>query len=88
MKKIIGVLRPFQYTQNFYVYEDGNRIDSASPTIDEAYNVIFSFLDKYKDIHQIDLSGPKQYSKVFKKQIQELEILKYNKNILEINIIY
>ena len=86
MKKIVGVLRPFDLEQSFYVYENGNKIDMANPTVDEINEIIFSFVEKY-DVSQIDLTGPKQYSKGISKKIKEAEVLKYNKNSLIINLI-
>ena len=86
MKKIVGVLRPFDLEQSFYVYENGNKIDMAHPTVDEINEVVFSFVEKY-NISQVDLTGPKQYSKGIGNKIKEAEMLKYNKNSLEINII-
>ena len=86
MKKIVGVLRPFDLEQSFYVYENGNKIDMAHPTVDEINEVVFSFIEKY-NISQVDLTGPKQYSKGISNKIKEAEMLKYNKNSLEINII-
>ena len=86
MKKIVGILRPFDLEQSFYVYENGNKIDMAHPTVDEINEVVFSFIEKY-NISQVDLTGPKQYSKGISNKIKEAEMLKYNKNSLEINII-
>lgn len=86
MKKIIGILRPFNLEQSFYVFEDGNKIDSAELTIDEINDFIFNLIDKY-NIHQIDLSGPKQYSKGIAEKIKQAEVTKYNKNSITINLI-
>lgn len=86
MKKIVGVLRPFDLEQSFYVYENGNKIDMAHPTVDEINEVVFSFIEKY-NIFQIDLTGPKQYAKGISKKIKETEMLKYNKNSIEVNLI-
>lgn len=86
MKKIIGILRPFDLEQTFYVYENGNKIDMAHPTIEEISDTILSFVEKY-NISQVDLTGPKQYSKGISNKIKEAEMSKYNKNSLEINII-
>lgn len=86
MKKIIGILRPFSLEQSFYVFEDGNKIDSVELTINEINDVIFNFIDKY-DIHQIDLSGPKQYSKGIAEKIKQGEMTKYNNNSIIINLI-
>jgi hypothetical protein len=86
MKKIIGVIKPFDMKQNFYVYEDGNKLDSASPTIDEISETIFALMQEY-DVSQLDLVGPKQYNKGLSKKIKEAEMVKYDKNTLEINIV-
>lgn len=86
MKKIIGVLRPFDRRQNFYVYEDGNRLEVKQPTIDEITDTIFVLCDKYS-ITQVDLTGPKQYNRGLKKKIELAEMQKYSENKLTINII-
>jgi hypothetical protein len=86
MKKIIGMIKPFDMKQNFYVYEDGNKLDSASPTIDEISETIFALMQEY-DVSQLDLVGPKQYNKGLSKKIKEAEMVKYDKNTLEINIV-
>jgi hypothetical protein len=86
MRKIIGMIRPFDMKQNFYVYEDGNKLDLASPTIDEINETVFALMQKY-DVKQLDLVGPKQYNKGLSKKIKEAELIKYDKNTLEINIV-
>jgi hypothetical protein len=86
MKKIIGMIKPFDMKQNFYVYEDGNKLDSASPTIDEINETIFALMQEY-GVSQLDLVGPKQYNKGLSKKIKEAEMVKYDKNTLEINIV-
>ena len=40
MKKIVGVLRPFDLYQTIYIYEDGNQIDAFESTIDDLPNNI------------------------------------------------
>ncbi len=84
--KIVGILRPFDRRQNFYVYKDGNKVDKISVTLDEMNNSIFALSEKYQ-ITRLDLTGPKQYARGIAKQLQEAEMIKYEKNILEINII-
>ena len=86
MKKIIGVLRPFDRRQNFYVYEDSNRLETKQPTIDEINETIFALCQKY-DIIQVDLTGPKQFNRGLKKKIELAEMQKYNENKLIINVI-
>lgn len=87
MKKIVGILRPFQFEQSFFVYEDGEKIDEANPTVEEINSTVFNFISKYEDIKQMDLAGPKQYIQGIKQNYQTEEMSKYNFNKLEINII-
>lgn len=86
MKKIVGVLRPFDLQQNFYVYEDGNKIDAATPTVDQINDTVFAFVEAH-DVHQMDLAGPKQYARGISKKYQKAEMTKYNANTMIINII-
>jgi hypothetical protein len=85
-RKIIGIIRPFIAKQNLYVYEDGNKIDSASPKLEDINKTIFSFIDKY-DVQQLDLVGPKQYNRGLAKQFQEEELAKFSENKIHINLI-
>lgn len=86
MSKITAVIKPFSLRQNFYVYENGNKIDSANPKIDEINDTIFLFMQKY-NVDQLDLIGSKQFNSGLKKKIQEAEFTKFGKTALEINII-
>lgn len=86
MKKIVGILRPFDLYQTFYVYEDGNEIHTEQMTIDEIANKVVELANKY-DINQIDLSGAKQYAVKIQKDICEKELTQYNKNELVIQCI-
>lgn len=86
MKKIVGLIKPFDLKQNFYVYEDGNKIDTALPKIDEIGNTVLSLADKY-NITQVDLVGSKQFNKGLRKKLQEEEMTKFNSNKLTINIL-
>jgi hypothetical protein len=84
--KIVGMVKPFDMKQNFYVYEDGNKIDAISATVDEMNESIFALAEKY-NTEQVDLVGPKQYIKGLAKKFEEAEMTKYNKNSIKINII-
>ena len=84
MKKIIGIINPFLNNHNFYVYEDGNKIDAIDININNINN-IFKLIEEY-DIQQIDLTGPKAYTAGIKKQLLETNLTKYNKE-LEITLI-
>ena len=84
MKKIVGMLQPFTLTQKVFVYEDGNKIDATSTTIDKIDTDILTFVEQY-NITKIDLVGPQQFSRGIGKKLQETELAKYNTNTLEIN---
>lgn len=86
MKKIIGLLKPFDMEQILYVYEDGNQLETIQMTIDEIPDNILKLCNEYA-IEQIDLVGSKEYAKGLKKHIQEKESMKYNKNTLVIKCI-
>lgn len=86
MRKIVGMIRPFDMRQNFYVYEDGNKLACEQPRMGELNDAIFNLMEEY-NITQLDLIGPKQYNEGLSKKIKEAEITKFNTNKLEINII-
>ena len=88
MKKIIGLLRPFQMEQTLVVYEDGNKIDIIKSTVEDFHSSLFELMDKHQS-YRLDLVGPKKYSKGIANQIQEASEgqTKFNLKELEINII-
>lgn len=86
MKKIIGILRPFDLYQTLYIYEDGTQINAFESTIDDLPNKIFELTSRY-NINQIDFSGPTQYAKGIINTIQKKEIEQYSKNNLSFTCI-
>lgn len=86
MKKIIGLIQPFDIYQQFYVYQDGNKIDMMQTKIQDIPDTIFELSQTY-DINQIDLSGAKHFTKKIIQQIQAQEITKYSENKLIIKCI-
>lgn len=87
MKKIIGMLRPFDMSQTLIVYEDGNKIDIKECLLESFITEDIFELAKKHDIHQLDLVGPKKYAKGIANKIKEASLIKYTDNELEINII-
>lgn len=85
MKKIVSVIKPFIMQQNVFVYENGNKIDVINSTLDDIEDNFLNLIDKY-NIEQIELIGPKNYSKGIKKKFQEKELSKYNKNSVNIKL--
>ena len=86
MKKIIAMIRPFDLDQILMVYEDGNKIDIAKTTLEDLYPSVFALMEKH-DTYQLDLVGPKSYTKGLKNQIETAATAKYESNKIEINII-
>lgn len=86
MKKIIGIIHPFDRQQMFYVYQDGNKLEIVQTEMENIPDTIFN-LSKAYDVYQVNLSGAKHFIKGIVKQIQEKEITKYNENKLTIKYI-
>ena len=86
MKKIIGIIHPFDMYQTFYVYEDGNKLEIAKVRISDIPDTILE-LSKTYDVYQVDLSGSNHFTKGIINQIKEKEINKYNENKLTITSI-
>ena len=86
MKKIIGIIHPFDIYQTFYVYQDGNKLETIQTKIRDIPETIFELSHSY-NIYQIDLSGAEHFIKGIINQIQEKEIVKYNENKLIIKCV-
>ena len=86
MKKIIGVIRPFDMKQILLVYEDGNKIDAHESTIENLHSGLFQLMDKH-ETYQVDLTGPKTYLKGLKEQLTKVSLIEYSKHPITINII-
>ena len=85
-KKIIGLLQPFDLKQNIYVYEDGNKIEIIETKVDNFTSEMLQLINKYK-IEDIELSGPKKYTKGIGTKVQEEDIKNYSNNNLNIKYI-
>lgn len=86
MKKIIVKLSPFLLNQEFIVTEDGNRLDVTKGKMKEIPEIIFKLAEQY-DVQNVNLIGAKKYAEGIEKQIKKAELVKYEKNKLDIKII-
>lgn len=88
MKKIIGIIKPFEAEKTLMVYEDGNKIDIAKATSEDLYLTLFELMEKHKT-SRLDLVGPKKYLTGLANQIRQTGIDKYSldEKDIEINII-
>ena len=68
------------------MYEDGNKIDVSSTSLDKIFETIVELTEKY-ETNEVQLIGSSKFSKGIKKEIQEAEMNKYNKNELNIELI-
>ena len=82
-KKKIGLLQPFDLKQNIYVYEDGNKIEIIETKVDNFTSEMLQLINKYK-IEDIELAGPKKYTKGIGTKVQEEYIKNYSNNNLNI----
>ena len=86
MRKIIGIIHPFDLYQILYVYEDGNKIEARKVKVEDIPSTIFKLSQIY-DTYQVDLTGAKHYNQGIVKKIQEQEMLKYNEHKLTIKYV-
>ena len=61
MKKIIGIIHPFDVYQIFYVYEDGNKLEIVHTKISDIPDTVFELSRAY-DVYQVDLSGAEHFA--------------------------
>lgn len=86
MKKIIGIIHPFDMYQTFHIFQDGEELEVIQTRINEIPDTIFDLSHTY-NIYQIDLSGSQHFVKKIIEQIKEKELIKYNENKLIIKCI-
>lgn len=84
--KIVSVIKPFTYTQNLFVYDNsGGKIDTVLTSLDDLLNNLFDLVNKY-EITDIQLIGNLKFLKGIKEDIENAEITRYNKNMLNIEL--
>ena len=83
MKKIVTMLQPFLINQTVIVYEDGNKISSASIKTTDFANEVCKMAKTFA-VQEVNLGGAKQYAHGIGKQIQEMAATQYNLEDLKI----
>ena len=86
MKKVLTIIHPFDRKQQVFVYDNGNKIDVSTPTLDELNNNLFELSEKYQ-ITRLDFHGPKQYTQRLVEKFEEAELAKYNQKKLKCYIV-
>ena len=86
MKKIIGILQPFDVIQKVFVYDQGHQINSKGCSLEQLPKVLFAFANNY-EIDTINLSGPSFFVDKVKQDIKNAAITEYgyeNINIVKV----
>ena len=87
MNKILLVnIKPFTFTQTLSIFEDGNEIRTIIVPMNKIEEEIL-ILTKKDNISEVNIVGPKVYTKGIKKKIEKAELKTYNKNMLNIKLI-
>ena len=86
MKKIVSIIKPFVINQNVFVYEDANKIDVLSVSLNDIQNILVNTATQY-EVTDIELIGSKKYLNGIVNKIKETEMSQYNEHKLNINII-
>lgn len=87
MDKVLLVnIKPFTFTQIISIFEDGNEVETMAVPMNKIEEEIL-ILTKHNDISEVNLVGPKVYTKGIQKKIEKAELKTYNKNMLDIKLI-
>ena len=87
MNKILLVnIKPFTFTQTISIFEDGNEIRTIIVPMNKIEEEIL-ILTKKDNISEVNIVGPKVYTKGIQKKIEKAELKTYNKNMLNIKLI-
>ena len=86
MKKMVGIIHPFDINQTFYIYEDQNKIETIETQIDQIPEVVLKLSNTY-NIYQVDLVGTRHFVEGIIKNIKEKENTQYNENKIIIKCI-
>lgn len=70
MRKIVGIMRPFEYLQTLYVIEDGNKLEITQSTVEDLIPSLLVLAENY-NTKQVSLLGPQQFSTGIKEKLLE-----------------
>ena len=87
MEKVLLVnMKPFTFSQTISIFEDGNEVETMVVPMSKIEEEIL-ILAKHSNISEVNLVGPKVYTKGIQKRIEKAELKTYNKNMLNIKLI-
>lgn len=87
MEKVLLVnIKPFTFSQVISIFEDGNEAGTMIVPMNKIEEEIL-ILAKHNNISEVNIVGPKVYTKGIQKKIEKAELKTYNKNLLNIKLI-
>jgi hypothetical protein len=87
MEKMLLVnIKPFTFSQIISIFEDGNEAGTMIVPMNKIEEEIL-ILAKHNNISEVNIVGPKVYTKGIQKKIEKAELKTYNKNLLNIKLI-
>lgn len=87
MEKVLLVnIKPFTFSQVISIFEDGNEAGTMIVPMNKIEEEIL-ILAKHNNISEVNIAGPKVYTKGIQKKIEKAELKTYNKNLLNIKLI-
>jgi hypothetical protein len=87
MEKVLLVnIKPFTFSQIISIFEDGNEAGTMIVPMNKIEEEIL-ILAKHNNISEVNIVGPKVYTKGIQKKIEKAELKTYNKNLLNIKLI-
>ena len=86
MKTLFIYARPFIFNQNILIFEDGKEVKNEIVSINTLEERVI-YLTHLNNIIEVNIAGPKIYTKGIQKKIQKAELEKYGENTLKINLV-
>lgn len=86
MRTLFIYAKPFTFTQNILIFEDGTEIENEAVPMNKLEESVV-LLSRLNNISEVSIAGPKVYTKGIQKKIQKIELEKYSENTLKINLV-
>lgn len=85
-KILLANIKPFTFSQTISIFEDGSEVETMVVPMSKIEEEIL-ILAKHNNISEVNIVGPKVYTKGIQKKIEKAELKTYNKNLLNIKLI-
>lgn len=87
MKKLIANIKPFTFTQTVLMIDEENEVKEKRMIPMNKFEESVLTLASELEIDILELGGVKIYTKEIQKRIESIELKKYGKNTLKIELI-